>query len=560
MRLRKRAFAYLRVSTPEQARHDLSMPDQGNQIQSFADQRGIDIIEVFQEPGASARDENRPVLQEMMARALAKPPEADVILVHSMSRLFRDELAFEFYRRKLEKNGVQIISITQDFGEGTGADFARRMLALADELQSVETAKHVRRTMLENARQNYWNGSSAPLGYRTVVADIRGTKQKKRLEIDPEGSQVIKLIFRLYLDGDGVSGPLGIKNIVSYLNDHGHTSPKGGKFHISYVGKILRDEVYVGRAWYNKFDTRAKVDRPKEEWIAVQVPPIISEEDFQRVATQLAARNPKKTPPRLVNSPVLLTGVVCCGSCGRMMHRQSGKAGAYTYYRCSGKMRFGECDGGASIGISAPVLDRIVLDKVMDELLTAERVQAIVAEVATRRASGSEEAITSLGQLKEERKKANGKLRNLLNALAEGIVEASETFKTTVKGVEGDQERLNALIAVQERLLDSRLKSITIEEARLAASQLREKLLDSAPSLKKRIVRSFVDKIVVTADNIIITGAKSDLAEIVTGTPPDGRGVKARENDDYEKPPAGRTEINPGSKLTLIEGGVSARF
>lgn len=559
MVLRKRAFAYLRVSTVEQARHDLSMPDQANQIRRFAEERALHILEEFNEPGASARDESRPVLQEMMTRALAKPREVDVILVHSMSRLFRDELAYEFYRRKLEKNGVQIVSITQDFGEGTGAEFARRMLALADELQSVETAKHVRRTMLENARQNYWNGSAAPLGYRTVVADIRGNKQKKRLGIDPEGSKVIKLIFRLYLDGDGNNGPLGIKNIVSHLNDRGYKSPKGGKFHISYVGKILRDEIYIGRAWYNKFDSRAKVGRPKDEWIAVEVPPIISEEDFQRAATQLAARNPKKIAPRLVNSPVLLTGVAVCGSCGRMMHRQSGKAGAYTYYRCSGTLRFGECNSEKSVGISAPLLDRIVLDRLMDELLTAERVQAIVVEVAAQRASGSDEAITSLGQLKEERKKANAKLRNLLNALAEGIVEASETFKATVNGVESDNERLAALIALQERLIDSRLKSITLEEARLAASQLREKLLDAAPSLKKRIIRSFVDKVVVMANEIVITGAKSDLAEIVTGTPPDGRRSEVQVGSDFEPQPAGRS-TSPGSQLTLIQGGVSAHF
>ncbi len=84
--------------------------------------------------------------------------------------------------------------------------------------------------------------------------------------------------------------------------------------------------------------------------------------------------------------------------------------------------------------------------------------------------------------------------------------------------------------------------------------------MDSAPGLKKRIIRSFVDKVVVTVDSIIITGAKSDLAEIVTGTPPDGRRSETKVRADSEAPPAGRSDTNPGSNLTLIEGGVSARF
>lgn len=329
--------AYVRVSTNQQAKHDLSIPDQLNQIREYATQRGWTVVAEFIESGATARDDQRPVLQDMIARALTKPPEFTKIIVHSMSRIFRDEMYYEWYRRKLDHNGVQIISITQDFGEGPGADLTRRIMALTDEINSAETAKHVHRTMLENARQNFWNGSAAPLGYRTVVAEIRGAKQKKRLEIDPEGAEVIRLIFSLYLEGDGISGPLGIKNIVSYLNDRGYRTPKRNRFHTSFVNKLLRDEVYKGRAYYNKFDSRAQVTRPREEWIALTVPAIISDEDFQRAGIQLSERSPKKRAPRLVNSPVLLSGVARCGGCGALLHRQTGKGGTYTYYRCSGK-------------------------------------------------------------------------------------------------------------------------------------------------------------------------------------------------------------------------------
>ena len=397
---------------------------------------------------------------------------------------------------------------------------ARKFMSLIDEMNSIETSKHVKRTMIENARQNYWNGSVTPFGYRSVVADLKGQKQKKRLEIDPDTAETVRLIFRLYLDGDGQNGPLGIKNIVIYLNDRGYSPPRGARFRVGFIARILRAEIYTGRAWYNRKNARNNVQRPKDEWVSIEVPAIISEEDFRRADVQLTNRSPKVTAPRIVNSPVLLTGVARCGSCGSMLSRLTGKGGRYTYYRCSGKAHQGSCVGGKSNGISAPILDKIVLDKICDELLTPERVKNIVAEVVSKREASSSEAETSLGQLKAQRSKNLKKLQNLLDALAEGIVTPSDTFKASVKSTEDDCERLGRLIALKEAQLDTQLKPISATEAQVLASQLRYRLTTSTAPVQKRIIRSLVDSVVLTAEEIIITGPKSDLAEVVTGSPP----------------------------------------
>lgn len=70
----------------------------------------------------------------------------------------------------------------------------------------------------ENARQGFWNGSLPTIGFRIVDAAQRGVKMKKKLEIDSLHADTVRLIFRLALEGDGTSGPMGIKNIVSSLN------------------------------------------------------------------------------------------------------------------------------------------------------------------------------------------------------------------------------------------------------------------------------------------------------------------------------------------------------
>src|SRR5271155_1553425 len=143
----------------------------------------------------------------MMDAACTDPSPFDIVLVHSQSRFFRDTAGYVVSKRKLQKHGVALLSMTQDFGEGAAADFAETIIAAADQYNSAETAKHVTRTMLENARQGFWNGSKPPFGYRTVAAEQRGQRTKKRLEIEPKEAETVRLIFKLFLEGDGRSGP-----------------------------------------------------------------------------------------------------------------------------------------------------------------------------------------------------------------------------------------------------------------------------------------------------------------------------------------------------------------
>ena len=77
----------------------------------------------------------------------------DVIVVHSFSRFFRDAFGLEFYLRKLAKHGVRLVSITQELGDDPAQVMMRQVIALFDEYQSKENAKHVIRSMKENSRE-----------------------------------------------------------------------------------------------------------------------------------------------------------------------------------------------------------------------------------------------------------------------------------------------------------------------------------------------------------------------------------------------------------------------
>jgi DNA invertase Pin-like site-specific DNA recombinase len=173
-----RAALYLRVSTARQAEHDVSIPDQRRQGEAYCLSRGYGLVETFIEAGASATNDRRPEFQRMIEAGTSKPTPFDVVVVHSFSRFFRDHFELEFYVRKLAKNGVKLVFITQVRGDDPMHVMMRQIMALFDEYQSKENAKHVLRAMNENARQGFWNGALPPIGYRIVAAEQRGSPSR----------------------------------------------------------------------------------------------------------------------------------------------------------------------------------------------------------------------------------------------------------------------------------------------------------------------------------------------------------------------------------------------
>ena len=281
----RRAALYMRVSTSRQAEYDLSIPDQRRQLESWCRAHGYTVAAEFIESGASAGDDRRPGFQQMIERACDGEQAFELILVHSYSRFFREAFEQEFYLRKLAKHGVRVVSITQPVGDESEPLQAmmRKVIALFDEYQSKENAKHVIRSMKENARQGFWNGATAPLGYRLVEAEKRGTKIKKKLDIDPVEAETARLIFKLYLNGDGSSGALGVKEVVKWLNRNGYRTRRGETFGVAAVHRILTNTVYIGQWKFNKTSSRTGQSKPDEEVVTIPVPGLIEPQVFEQV-------------------------------------------------------------------------------------------------------------------------------------------------------------------------------------------------------------------------------------------------------------------------------------
>jgi site-specific DNA recombinase len=440
----------MRVSTGRQAEHDLSIPDQRRQLQAWCHARPCGVVAEFVESGASAGDDRRPAFQQMIERACDGEQTFQLILVHSYSRFFREAFEQEFYLRKLAKHGVRVVSITQPVGDESEPVQAmmRKVIALFDEYQSKENAKHVIRSMKENARQGFWNGATPPLGYKLVEAEKRGAKIKKKLDVDPVEAATVQLIFNLYLHGDGSSGALGVKGIAKWLNQNGYRTRRGESFGVAPVHKILTNTVYIGQWKFNKASSRTGLRKPDEEVVTIPVPGLIDPYVFDQVQRQLHARSPKVAAPRVTTGPILLTGLAVCATCkgGMTLRTGTSKNGVvHRYYTCSTCARKGKtvCKGRS---IRMDTLDGLVTDHLVDRLFDPERLATLLASLTARRTAKAESVNNRIMALQREATDSEDKLKRLYRLVEEGLTDLDDVLKHRLTSLKADRDRATAAL------------------------------------------------------------------------------------------------------------------
>jgi len=512
MAARVRAALYLRVSTGRQAESDLSIPDQRRQAKNYCASRGWEIVADYVEPGASATDDRRPEFQRMVDAATVKPPAFDVILVHSFSRFFRDQFQLKFCVRRLAKNGVRLVSITQELGDDPMSNMIRQIMALFDEYQSKENAKHTLRAMKENARQGFWNGALPPIGYRVVeAAEQRGHRTKKALEIDPIQAETVRLIYRLARQGNGSSGSMGVKSIAKHLNESGIRTRDGGRWGVDAVHKVLTRTTYIGRHRFNTKFWKTRERKPEAEIVEMAVPSIIEAAEFEAVQTLLKTRCPALTAPRIVSGPTLLTGICFCAACGGAMTLRTGKSGRYKYYTCSTKSRQGEtgCKGRT---VPMVKLDSVVAEHIEHRLLQPKRLEEVLSAVLHRRKERAERRAAHIAELRKRAAEAEAKLKRLYDAIENGIADVSDPLLkervTELKSIR-DQARADAERA--EGALDRAGPSITPKALKTFASQARRRMRTESGGYRRDHLRALAQRVEVDAKEIRIMGSKSVL-------------------------------------------------
>ncbi len=515
-----RAALYLRVSTPRQADQDLSIPDQRRQLEGYCLSQGWEAAAEFVEPGVSGTDDRRPAFQEMIDAAMEKPPAFDTIIVHSFSRFFRDQFQFEFYLRKLMKNGVHLVSITQVLGDDPASEMMRKIMTLFDEYQSKETAKHTLRAMNENARQGFWNGARPPIGYRVVEAGQRGMKIKKKLEVDPLHAETVRRIFRLALEGADGRGPIGVMAIACWLNETGIRTRYGGRWGKGMVHQVLTRTTYIGQHRFNRYDAKKGRAKPAEEHAVMEVPPIVTMAEFEAVQRSLKSRSPKMMAPRAVGGSTLLTGICFCACCGGSMTLRTGTSRSgqeYRYYTCATKAVQGKT---GCPGVSLPMdrLNAAVIEHLETRLLDPARLEVLMDQLLARRDDWVSERRLHVAEMERRATEAETKLSRLYEAIENGLVDMGDPpLKARIGELTAirDQAKGDAKRAVAH--IERINPEITPESLRAFALAAKRKLRHDDGTYARNYVRAVAQRVEVhSKTEVRICGTRTELLRTLT--------------------------------------------
>jgi len=489
---------YARVSTTRQADKDLSIPDQLRQMRDWCQRNGYSVGKEYIEAGASATDDKRPAFQAMVSDATAKPAPFEAIIVHSLSRFFRDMVEFAIYERLLKKAGAKVISITQQTSDDPAGEMLRHMLSMFDEYQSKE-----------NARQGYFNGSRPPFGFKLEELDLVAAKgRKKRLVVDETEAPTVRRVFEIYLHG--LNGEeFGSKQIAAYFNERGQTL-RGSAWTRTRVHNMLCDTAYMGEYVFNKKNIRTRTAKPEAEWVKVKIEAIVTPEVFRAVAAKRHQRSPEVTPARVVNSPTLLTGLLHCGNCGAGMTLATGKGGRYRYYKCN--TRIGKSIGACTTpAVRVDKLDLIVLNALADKVLTPERLKEMLRELKQRLKKAHSGQDDQARVLRRELAELEAATNRLYEAVEKGVLPMDETLTARAQRLKGRRDALMIELAGVRRAKEMPIAMLTASQVEAFGTALRARLRQGGGSFPKRYLRHFVSDIRFDGARVMMSGRKAAI-------------------------------------------------
>lgn len=303
---------YIRVSTHWQVDKD-SLQVQKRELIAYTQMvLGIQDFCVFEDPGYSAKNTDRPDYQNMMDRL--RTGEFSHLLVWKIDRISRNLLDFANMYEELKKLGVTFVSKNEQFDTSSAIGEAMlKIILIFAELERKMTAERVTAVMLSRATNGQWNGGRIPYGYKY-------DKQAKEFEPDPQESKVVRRIYELY------EREQSLIYVCRYLNEHGIHNRSGKEWTPTTISKILKNPFYIGHYRYNVTQQGGDGCKPRDEseWILVEEhhPPIIDEILFDRIQF-LMKRNRRggvaEGTSYVRKNIHIFAGLVRCGICGSNM-------------------------------------------------------------------------------------------------------------------------------------------------------------------------------------------------------------------------------------------------
>lgn len=510
---RQRVAAYCRVSTDSEEQLTSYTAQKAYYTQKIGENPDWEMAGIFADKGITGTSMKKRVEFKKMIAA-CKRGKIDLILTKSLSRFARNTVDSLEVVRMLRANGIGVIFEKENINTLTeSSEFLLTLFSGFAQAESESISKNVI-WGIQKSRE----AGNVPFQYQKMLGYRRGPDGQP--EIVPEEAEVVKRIYRRYLDGcslaqikreleaDGVPAASGIRGWTYQVVRNILTNER-------YIGDALLQKTYITDC-ISKTVKKNQGDRPMV-YVEGNHPAIVSKAMFYQVREEMARRSSKrkvmqktgKTEQGKYSAKYALSELLVCGECGTPYKRctwaRNGKK--RIVWRCVSRLEF-----GTKYCHDSPSMDE---DKLYQAILEGinEFVQA---------GQGLGDELLDLASIVQQGGSADGidplTLRNRLDALT---VQQAELLDKVLEDMENEElnAQLKAIMEEKQAIL-GQLGAIQQDEEQRAGQEAR--LRELAEWLKQQksefaeyddsITRRYVERItVVDAETIRIKFRYTDV-------------------------------------------------
>ncbi|AJA48478.1 site-specific DNA recombinase [Clostridium pasteurianum DSM 525 = ATCC 6013] len=495
-----KAYGYVRISRDEDNKKE-SIETQRKVVEDFAKEQGFILNDTFQDNNVSGYTFERPSLLQL--KELIEDNKVDILVAKDLSRIGRHNAKTLLFLDYLDEHNVRLMLKNDNYDSDSDDDSIIGIKTWYNEMYLKDLSKKIK----TNIKQKQKEGLVIVPNY----GYMKDPNNPKKIIVDEDVVDTIKLIFRLYIEG------MGCTKIAHYLNEKHVETPsihKMKKFGFGWkpdwtqkelwyatsIKRILHNDAYIGvlRCGVTKLSKMKgkKVRIPKEEQIVHEnyFEPIISKDDFELV--KMLAESRCNNNIRAKNEKIhRYAGILKCGDCNKGFVARKNKTQNYEHkitYVCATFHRYGSelCNGHR---LFESDIDELVLDEIKSLLHNAKINLDNIDKNIEEKRNHRKDYDKAIEVLKIKIVEQKEEIKNYAKQLAKGLI-GEEIFEELTSEAKVELDKLEKLLVEAENSRDNHAND---KEKIIKCIEVLQKILDKN-ELTNADVTMLIEKIVVT--------------------------------------------------------------
>ena len=518
---------YIRLSREDGDKEESSsVTNQREILKRFVnDNENFFIVKEYVDDGWTGTNFDRPSFKEMIHDI--EKGLIDTVITKDLSRLGRERLAVGYYTEiYFPEHSVRYIALLDNIDTylDSGMNDMAPFKGVINDMYVRDISKKIRSSLIERRKAGNYLAVTAPYGYK------KDPDNKFHLVIEPKEAEVVKRIFALYRQGNGLT------KIAQILTKGGVTVPGEsrnigktretvlyGSWKQTTIRRILTNRVYLGELVQFKrrkvnYKSKRRIEVPEEERYICKGTheAIITEEDFDKVQEILKGNKSFKG----TKHDYLFKGFLYCAECGARLNVTYSnyalkKYGEYRYTTiCYSYSRL-YSDICTRHSNSIPVLEEILIEhiktvckKYLQKDLSDELLKLAQKEKMQRLQMQSDEK--RLEELEQKIADSSLYIKNLYKDKVKGIVSENDYIELVTDFTKERENYLKEKQDLERKISEDKVKQDDTDKL--------EKLVNEFLKLDKptkALLNELIEKITISENHEITIYYKfSELTEI----------------------------------------------